>query len=61
MFDFDDLMDLDADDMEDLEKGIRMTAKMTVRTLEIFYEELKASNLPEDVKMALLASKANNK
>ena len=57
MFDF----DLDTEDMAELEEGIRATAKMTVRTLEIFYEELQNSNLPEDVKMALLASKANNK
>ena len=61
MFDFDDLMALDADDMTELEEGIRATAKITVRTLEIFYEELKNSSLPEDVKIALLASKANNK
>ena len=61
MFDFDDLMDLGAGDMAELEEGIRATAKITVRTLEIFYEELQNSNLPDDVKMALLASKANSK
>ena len=61
MFDFDDFMDLDEDDMAELEEGIRATAKITVRTLEIFYEELQASNLPDNVKMALLASKVNNK
>ena len=57
MFDF----ELDAEDMEELEEEIRATAKITVRTLEIFYEELQASNLPDNVKMALLASKANEK
>ena len=57
MFDF----DLDAEDMAELEEEIRATAKITVRTLEIFYEELQNSNLPENVKMALLASKANEK
>ena len=57
MFDF----DLDAEEMAELEEEIRATAKITVRTLEIFYEELQASNLPDNVKMALLASKANEK
>ena len=61
MFDFDDLMDLSADDMAELEEEIRAQSKIAVRTLEIFYEELQASNLPDNVKMALLASKANNK
>lgn len=57
MFDF----DLDTEDMAEFEEEIRATAKITVRTLEIFYEELQNSNLPDDVKMSLLASKANNK
>lgn len=57
MFDF----DVDAEDMAEFEEEIRATAKITVRTLEIFYEELQNSNLPDNVKMALLASKANNK
>lgn len=61
MFDFDDLMDLGEDDMAELEKGIRATCKMTVRTLEIFYDELQKSTLPDEVKLALLASKANSK
>ena len=60
-FDFDDLMDLDEDDMAELEEGIRMTCKMTIRTLEIFYEELEKSNLPDSVKTAILVSKANSK
>lgn len=57
MFDF----DLDEEDMAELEKEIRAQAKIAVRTLEIFYEELQNSSLPEDIKIALLASKANNK
>lgn len=61
MFDFDDLMDLDEVDMAELEEGIRATCKITVRTLEIFYEELQKSNLPDEVKLTLLASKANSK
>jgi hypothetical protein len=61
MFDFDDLMDLDEEDMAELEEGIRATCKMTIRTLEIFYEELEKSNLPDEVKLALITSKANSK
>ena len=61
MFDFDDLMDLDEADMAELEEGIRATCKITVRTLEIFYEELQKSNLPDEVKLTLLVSKANSK
>ena len=60
MFDFNDLMDLDEEDMVELEKGIRETCKVTIRTLEIFYEELEKSNLPDSVKTAILVSKANN-
>lgn len=58
MFDFDYL---DTEDMTELEEGIRSAAKITVLTLEIFYEELQKSNLPDEVKLALLASKASNK
>ena len=57
MFDF----DLDTEDMAELEEEIRATCKVTIRTLEIFYEELQKSNLPDEVKLALLASKANSK
>lgn len=60
MFDFNDLMDLDEEDVAELEEGIRATCKMTIRTLEIFYEELEKSNLPDSVKTAILVSKANN-
>lgn len=57
MFDF----DLDAKDMAEIENEIRATCKLTVRTLEIFYEELQKSNLPDEAKLALLSSKANGK
>jgi hypothetical protein len=55
MFDF----DFDADDVAELEDEIREACKMTIRTLEIFYEELEKSNLPDSIKMAILVSKAN--
>ena len=57
MFDF----DLDTEVMAKLEEEIRATCKITIRTLEIFYEELQNSNLPDEVKLALLTSKANSK
>lgn len=57
MFDF----DLSAKDMVELEEGIRETCKITIRTLEIFYEELEKSNLPDSVKMAILVNQANSK
>jgi hypothetical protein len=53
--------DLDTEDMAELEDEIRATCKITVRTLEILYEELQNSNLPDEVKLALLTSKANSK
>lgn len=60
MFDFDlDLDELDEEELAELEKGIRSTCKLTVRTLEIFYEELQNSNLPEEIKTALVISKAS--
>lgn len=52
---------LDTEDMAELEEEIRATCKITVRTLEIFYEELQNSSLPDEVKLALLASRANSK
>ena len=54
-------LDLDAEDMAELEDEIRATCKITVRTLEILYEELQNSNLPDEVKLALLTNKANSK
>lgn len=60
MFDFEDLMDLDENDMAKLDEEIREACKITIRTLEIFYEELEKSKLPDSVKTAILVSKANN-
>jgi hypothetical protein len=53
MFDFDM-----KGSMKDIEAEIRATCKITIRTLEIFYEELQNSNLPDEIKTALLVSKA---
>lgn len=53
--------DLDTGDMAELEDEIRATCKITVRTLEILYEELQNSSLPDEVKLALLTNKANSK
>ena len=51
---------LGTEDMAELEDEIRATCKITIRTLEIFYEELQKSNLPDSVKTAILVSKANS-
>lgn len=53
MFDFDM-----KGSMKDIEDEIRATCKITIRTLEIFYEELQNSSLPDEIKTALLVSKA---
>lgn len=52
---------LGTEDMAEIEEEIRATCKLTVRTVEILYEELQNSSLPDDVKLALLTSKANSK
>lgn len=52
------MFNFDNEDMEILEEEIRATCKITIRTLEIFYEELQKSDLPDEIKTALLVSKA---
>lgn len=37
-----------------MEDDIRENIQTMIRTMEIFYEELEKSNLPDDVKKALL-------
>ena len=38
------------------ESHIRQDAQMFVKTMEIYYDELEKSRLPEDIKKALLLS-----
>lgn len=52
---------LGTEDIAELDDEIRATCKITIRTFEIFYEELQKSNLPDEVKLALLTSQANKK
>lgn len=52
------MFDLDYEDINELDEEIRATCKITIRTLEIFYEELQKSSLPDEIKTALLVSKA---
>jgi hypothetical protein len=52
------MFDLDYEDIKELDEEIRATCKITIRTLEIFYEELQKSSLPDEIKTALLVSKA---
>ena len=51
------MFDLDYEDIKELDEEIRATCKITIRTLEIFYEELQKSSLPDEIKTALLVSK----
>ena len=53
--------DLNAEDMAEIEKEVRENYKLTIRALEIFYEELEKSNLPDNVKMAIMLSSVNKK
>ena len=57
MFDF----DLTENDMAELDEEIREACKITIRTLEIFYEELEKSKLPDSVKTAILVSQEKKK
>ena len=52
------MFDLDYEDMKELDEEIRATCKITIHTLEIFYEELQKSSLPDEIKTALVVSKA---
>ena len=52
------MFDLDYEDMKEFDEEIRATCKITIRTLEIFYEELQNSSLPDEIKTALVVSKA---
>lgn len=39
---------------EEIIEQIKQTVKLTIKTLEIYWEELQKSKLPEDIKVALL-------
>ena len=51
---------LDAEDMAELEEEIRATCKITLRPGFLFLSPIPTS-LPDEVKLALLTSKANSK
>lgn len=48
------MVDLDELTDEEIEKEVRQQVKVAIKTIEIWYEELKKSNLPEDIQKALL-------
>jgi hypothetical protein len=52
------MFDLDFEDIKEFDEEIRATCKITIRTLDIFYEELQNSSLPDEIKAALLVSQA---
>lgn len=44
---------------KEMEKEIRDTVKIWVKTLEILYEELQKSNLPDEIKKQILLNYGN--
>lgn len=50
---------LDAAELEELDEQIRTTTQVAIRTLEIFYEELSKSSLPDNIKTALMLRQAD--
>lgn len=53
--------DLDEDDIEDLKKDIDTKMITAVYAIEKMWELLKESNLPENIKIALLTNTKENK
>lgn len=51
---FDDIMD--EDDEKEIEEQIRLQVKTTIKTLEIFWEELQKSSLPEEIKIKMITN-----
>ena len=45
---------LDEEEMQEVENELRFQIKLMVKGLEIFWEELQKSNLPENIKLKLL-------
>lgn len=44
---------------KEMEKEIRDTVKIWIKTLEILYEELQKSNLPDEIKKQILLNYGN--
>lgn len=44
---------------KEMENEIRDTVKIWVKTLEIFYDELQKSNLPDEIKKQILLNYGN--
>jgi hypothetical protein len=44
------------DEMEEMREEIREQVKILVMTMEVLWEELQKSNLPEEVKVAILSA-----
>jgi hypothetical protein len=48
------LDELDEEEMQEVENELRLQMKLMVKGLEIFWEELQKSTLPDEVKLKLL-------
>ena len=47
------------DEEKEMENEIRDTVKIWIKTLEILYEELQKSNLPDEIKKQILLNYGN--
>lgn len=47
------------DEEKEMEEEIRDTVKIWIKTLEILYEELQKSNLPDEIKKQILLNYGN--
>ena len=45
--------ELDNEELEEMKKEIRQQVKLSIMTMEIFWEELQKSKLPEELKLKL--------
>ncbi len=52
-------LELTQEEIQEMENEIRVQMKLLVRGIEILWEELQKSNLPESIKMKILESHQN--
>ncbi len=45
---------MDKEELKEYEEEIKMQIKLTVKALEIFWDELQKSNLPDEIKKQIL-------
>jgi hypothetical protein len=58
---FDEFEELDNEEIEQIKQGLRQQFRILILGLEVFWEELQKSNLPEELKLKLLENYKGNK